>query len=143
MTVFRYLQRVRFAANLRPPRPVSTNRRTGDARSQLAAGVRDGEDCPRYAPWRRSVINPMTVSGVLAARPAQSIVERRRGWGCLCALARATAESDRLALLQPALEHAARVVASLYRVPTKLSPHSSKPRSLVTGVPPSAGRDFG
>ena len=76
-----------------------------------AAGVlRDGEELPSVrAVAQEYVINPMTVSKAYSLLEAQGIVERRRGMGMFVRAREATAESDRLALLQPALEHAARV----------------------------------
>ena len=80
-----------------------------------AAGVlRDGEELPSVrAVAQEYVINPMTVSKAYSLLEAQGIVERRRGMGMFVRAREATAESDRLALLQPALEHAARVSRQL------------------------------
>lgn len=80
-----------------------------------AAGVlRDGEELPSVrAVAQEYVINPMTVSKAYSLLEAQGIVERRRGMGMFVRTREATAESDRLALLQPALEHAARVSRQL------------------------------
>ena len=80
-----------------------------------AAGVlRDGEELPSVrAVAQEYVINPMTVSKAYSLLEAQGIVERRRGMGMFVRAREATAESDRLVLLQPALEHAARVSRQL------------------------------
>ena len=80
-----------------------------------AAGVlRDGEELPSVrAVAQEYVINPMTVSKAYSLLEAQGIVERRRGMGMVVRTREATAESHRLALLQPALEHAARVSRQL------------------------------
>ena len=81
----------------------------------VAAGVlRDGEELPSVrAVAQEYVINPMTVSKAYSLLEAQGIVERRRGMGMFVRAREATAESDRLVLLQPALEHAARVSRQL------------------------------
>jgi len=80
-----------------------------------AAGVlRDGEELPSVrAVAQEYVVNPMTVSKAYSLLEAQGIVERRRGMGMFVRAREATAESDRLALLQPALEHAACVSRQL------------------------------
>jgi ABC-type multidrug transport system fused ATPase/permease subunit len=108
----------------------------------VAAGVlRDGEELLSVrAVAQEYVINPMTVSKAYSLLEAQSIVERRRGWGCLCALARRPRKAivwpccNRHWSTQPAS------VASLVSVPTKLSPHSSKHSLTCNRRPPSAGR---
>lgn len=83
-------------------------------RAAAASVLRDGEELPSVrAVAQEYVINPMTVSKAYSLLEAQGIVERRRGMGMFVRAREATAESDRLVLLQPALEHAARVSRQL------------------------------
>jgi len=80
-----------------------------------AAGVlRDGEELPSVrAVAQEYVINPMTVSKAYSLLEAQGIVERRRGMGMRIVAPIPAAGSDRLLLLQPVLEQAARAARQL------------------------------
>ena len=59
------------------------------------------------------VVNPMTVSKAYSLLELQGLVERRRGLGMVIRAGEAAALSERLALLQPALDHAAAVSQQL------------------------------
>lgn len=59
------------------------------------------------------VVNPMTVSKAYSLLEAQGMVERRRGVGMAVRALDGAAAQDRMALLAPALEHAARVAQQL------------------------------
>ncbi|MFG6487350.1 GntR family transcriptional regulator [Roseateles sp. BYS78W] len=63
----------------------------------------------------RHAINPMTVSKAYSLLEAEGLLERRRGVGMVVAarVQPASADEDRLTLLAPALETAARQAAQL------------------------------
>src|SRR4051812_49218202 len=82
------------------------------ASGQLAPGA----DLPSVRAVAEShAINPMTVSKAYSLLEAQGLLTRRRGLGMVVAdgVAPAGKAADRLALLQPALEVAARQAAQL------------------------------
>ena len=62
---------------------------------------------------QQHVVNPMTVSKAYALLEQQGTVERRRGLGMIVRAGEASALDERLALLQPALDHAAAVSRQL------------------------------
>ena len=83
----------------------------------MAAGaLRDGDELPSVrAVAQQYVINPMTVSKAYSLLEAQGVLERRRGMGMLVRAreGEGAATGERLALLQPALEQAARAARQL------------------------------
>ena len=81
----------------------------------MASGVlRAGDELPSVrAVAQQQVVNPMTVSKAYSLLEQQGIVERRRGLGMVIRARRAAAIDARLALLQPALNHAVAVSCQL------------------------------
>ena len=82
------------------------------AGGQLAAG----DELPSVrAVAERHAINPMTVSKAYSLLEAEGLLERRRGVGMVVAAdaKAADASADRMALLAPALQNAARQAAQL------------------------------
>jgi len=74
--------------------------------------LHSGDELPSVrAVAQQQVVNPMTVSKAYALLEAQGLVERRRGRGMF--VADRAVMVDRLDMLQPALEQAARVVRQL------------------------------
>lgn len=83
-------------------------------RTVAAGALRDGDELPSVrAVAQDYVINPMTVSKAYSLLEAQGLLERRRGMGMRVRAPAAVDGPDRLALLQPALDHAARVSRQL------------------------------
>ena len=83
-------------------------------RAVAAGALHDGDDLPSVrAVAQDYVINPMTVSKAYSLLEAQGLVERRRGMGMRVRPPLSPDRSGRLALLQPALEHAAQVARQL------------------------------
>jgi len=85
---------------------------------RLVAGgqLGPGDELPSVrAVAERHAINPMTVSKAYSLLEAEGLLERRRGMGMVVAARAqpASADEDRLALLAPALETAARQAAQL------------------------------
>ncbi len=71
------------------------------AGGQLAAG----DELPSVRTVaERHAINPMTVSKAYSLLEAEGLLERRRGLGMVVAAGARPADSDRLALLAPALQ---------------------------------------
>lgn len=71
------------------------------AGGQLAAG----DELPSVrAVAERHAINPMTVSKAYSLLEAEGLLERRRGLGMVVAPGARPADSDRMALLAPALQ---------------------------------------
>ena len=85
---------------------------------RLVAGgqLLPGDELPSVrAVAERHAINPMTVSKAYSLLEAEGLLERRRGVGMVVAarVQAASAGGDRLALLAPALETAARQAAQM------------------------------
>jgi GntR family transcriptional regulator len=85
---------------------------------RLVAGgqLAPGDELPSVrAVAERHAINPMTVSKAYSLLEAEGLLERRRGVGMVVAqgVLAASPSADRLALLAPALENAARQAAQL------------------------------
>ena len=76
--------------------------------------MRAGDELPSVrAVAQQHVVNPMTVSKAYALLEQQGTVERRRGLGMIVRAGEASLLDERLALLQPALDHAAAVSRQL------------------------------
>ncbi len=86
----------------------------------VAAGVlRASDELPSVrAVAHDYVVNPMTVSKAYSLLEQQGVVERRRGMGMVIRAQSSAAMVERLALLQPALDHAAAVARQLGIAPT-------------------------
>lgn len=83
-------------------------------RAVAAGALHDGDDLPSVrAVAQDYVINPMTVSKAYSLLETQGLLERRRGMGMRVRVPATSGGTDRLALLQPALDHAARVSRQL------------------------------
>ncbi len=86
------------------------------ARRQIAGGVwRAGDELPSVrALAAEHAINPMTVSKAYSLLEGEGLLERRRGMGMAVAAVKPVARnSQRLALLEPALQAAAAQAAQL------------------------------
>jgi GntR family transcriptional regulator len=84
------------------------------ARAVAAGSVQPGDELPSVrAVAERHVINPMTVSKAYSLLEAQGLVERRRGLGMVIRETVPAAMDARLALLKPAIDHAAAVSRQL------------------------------
>jgi len=84
------------------------------ARAVAAGSVRPGDELPSVrAVAERHAINPMTVSKAYSLLEAQGLVERRRGLGMVIRETVPAAMDARLALLKPAIDHAAAVSRQL------------------------------
>lgn len=81
----------------------------------VAAGVlRAGDELPSVRTVAQQyVINPMTVSKAYSLLEQQGVVERRRGMGMMVRAQSSAAITERLTLLQPALDHAVAVARQL------------------------------
>lgn len=83
-------------------------------RAVAAGALRDGDELPSVrAVAQQYVINPMTVSKAYSLLEAQGVLERRRGMGMRVRAGEGAATGERLALLQPALDQAARAARQL------------------------------
>ncbi len=85
-------------------------------RRMVASGqLRAGDDLPSIRTVAlKHTVNPMTVSKAYGLLEAQGLVERRRGVGMVVASANTPSSTkDKLALLRPALLHAAQVAKQL------------------------------
>lgn len=105
-----------FRFDLQPSSVTPIYRQIADqvARAVAAGSLRAGDELPSVrAVAQQQVVNPMTVSKAYSLLEQQGLVERRRGMGMFVRERDATAGSERLALLQPALEHAAQVSRQL------------------------------
>lgn len=84
------------------------------ARAVAAGSVQPGDELPSVrAVAERHAINPMTVSKAYSLLEAQGLVERRRGLGMVIRETVPAAMDARLALLKPAIDHAAAVSRQL------------------------------
>lgn len=84
------------------------------ARAVASGALAAGDELPSVrAVAQQHVVNPMTVSKAYSLLETQGIVERRRGMGMVVRAREPAAVADRLALLQPALDHAVRVSQQL------------------------------
>ena len=84
------------------------------ARAVASGTLAAGAELPSVrAVAQRYVVNPMTVSKAYSLLELQGTVERRRGLGMVIRAGEASALDERLALLQPALDHAAAVSRQL------------------------------
>jgi len=83
-------------------------------RAVAAGALRDGDELASVrAVAQQYVINPMTVSKAYSLLEAQGVLERRRGMGMRVRADEGAATGERLALLQPALDQAARAARQL------------------------------
>ncbi len=84
------------------------------ARAIAGGALAAGDELPSVrAVAQQYVVNPMTVSKAYSLLEQQGFVERRRGVGMIVLARETAATTDRLALLQPALAHAAQVSQQL------------------------------
>ncbi|MBS0314063.1 MAG: GntR family transcriptional regulator [Proteobacteria bacterium] len=107
-----------FRLDLQPSSATPLYRQIVDqvTRAVAAGALRDGDELPSVrAVAQQYVINPMTVSKAYSLLEAQGVLERRRGMGMLVRAreGEGAATGERLALLQPALEQAARAARQL------------------------------
>ena len=105
-----------FRFDLTPSSPTPLYRQIVDqvARAVASGTLSAGSELPSVrAVAQQYVVNPMTVSKAYALLEQQGLVERRRGLGMVIRAEQAAAIDARLALLQPALDHAAAVSRQL------------------------------
>lgn len=105
-----------FRFDLSPSSPTPIYRQIVDQVTHAVASgaLRVGDELPSVRTAAHDyVINPMTVSKAYSLLEAQGAVERRRGMGMVIRAPHAAALSERLALLRPALDHAAMVSRQL------------------------------
>ena len=104
--------------DIQPSSPTPIYRQVIDQVRRLIAGgqLRAGDELPSVrSVAERHAINPMTVSKAYSLLEAEGLLTRRRGVGMAVAEGARAAHppSDRLALLQPALDAAAQQAAQL------------------------------
>lgn len=105
-----------FRFDLLPSSATPIYRQIADqvARAIAAGTLAAGDELPSVrVVAQQYVVNPMTVSKAYSLLEAQGLVERRRGMGMRVRPPLSPDRSGRLALLQPALEHAAQVARQL------------------------------
>ena len=105
-----------FRLVLSPSSPTPIYRQIVDQVARAVAGgaLRAGDELPSVrAVAQLYVVNPMTVSKAYALLEQQGVVERRRGLGMIVRAGEASRLDERVALLQPALDHAAVVSRQL------------------------------
>lgn len=105
-----------FRFDLLPSSATPIYRQIADqvARAIAAGTLAAGDELPSVrVVAQQYVVNPMTVSKAYSLLEQQGLVERRRGVGMIVLARETAATADRLALLQPALAHAAQVSQQL------------------------------
>jgi GntR family transcriptional regulator len=106
-----------------PSAPTPIYRQIVDQVRRLVAGgqLRRGDELPSVrAAAQAHAINPMTVSKAYSLLEAEGLLERRRGLAMVVAGARPPARmGQRLSLLRPSLEAAARAAQDLEIAPDK------------------------
>ena len=105
-----------FRLDLSPSSPTPIYRQIVDqvTHAVVSGVLRRGDELPSVrAVAQQHVVNPMTVSKAYTLLENQGTVERRRGLGMIVCAREASLLAERIALLQPALNHAVAVSRQL------------------------------